>query len=283
MAEALTRFRDHKALYIGADAFANEAKPVGPKKQSTDPKVVTALDAERLLAISSVKTLYLNACEQGVLGPIARLPALETLRLSSFNHGELDQLAQSKSLVSFGISGVFTNTLKQVIDLRPLALCENLKSLSVEHLRGAEDILLPVNAQLDSLRLVFVPASTVKQCALLPSLRSLWIHTDELPSGELVLENLTELVQLVVFVAAPVRLRLPSSLKYLRVDDSPSLKIAAPEMLTNLEDLVLISLQKVDQARILLELPRLKYVNIDEETRAVIGSVPDKWQTKSSP
>jgi len=282
MAEALANFRKYRFLYIGGYTYGTDletpegAKTAGP---GYDPKVVTVLDAARLATITSVEALYLQACERGVLTSIMDLPALKTLQVAPLEIAELDQFARAKSLGNLTISGLSIplKRRQELLDLRPLATVPALKALGVHHFPTAADIILPVGAPLDSLDLAYVPVSTVKQVTLMPGLRKLRVHNDELPDGELLLESLTNLVELNVYATKPVRLKLPASLTKLTLSNSPDVKVANPEVLTSLEYFVLHTVGKFDGASTLLTMPRLRYVNIDDKTREAIGPIPDKW------
>ena len=258
---------------VGSDEIASVAKA------DANPKVVTVSDAERLVAITSIKALYVEACERGVLTSILKLPALETLEIAPIELVELDEFSGANALVDLKISGLSISRKRkqELVDLRPLAAAPSLKSISAYHFPQASEVLLPINAQLASLDLAVVPTSTIKQVTLMPYLQKLRIHNEELPAGELLLDDFSSLIELTLHIESPIRMRLPRSLKKLTLSDSSNVKIANPEVLTELAYFVAYRLKRFDGASILLSMPTLRYANIDKETRAAIGPIPDKW------
>jgi hypothetical protein len=293
LAAALHLFAKSRALRIGERTYGEVDEPIALSRVAsavsgasnslalrTNPKTVTVLDAQRLAMITSLKTLTLGRCERGALKAIAGLPALGSLSCHVTDVSELVELTQCKTLEKLNVSGLsIPNRIQQAerYDLRALAECPKLETLEVVHFRAAVDLSLPINAQLKNLRLAYVPMSTISQLRFMQGLLRVSVQVDEIPGGELDLENFKGLTELVVYTEKPVRLRLPSSLTTLRLYKCPVVKIVNPQMLTNLEVLNLASLGGLEPARDLLAMSKLRYVSIDDKTRDAIGEIPERW------
>jgi len=292
LTSALQSFIEHRVLALGtnmvdvesddrdtsirADREANSARKT---------KAITEFDAQRLAAITSMRSLNLGTCERGVLPQLVSLPALASLSYGASELTEINSLSQCESLEGLRIHGLGLHRRRlqsTELDLRPLANWPALKRLGLLHFPGDISIRLPVNAQRLELELTYVGLSAISQVRLIPGITLLRIQNKDLPNNELDLTQLGQLTDLNLCVDSPVRIRLPKSITSLRIAQSTDAKVINPEDLVSLDTLSLHAVAGPTLSRDLLELPKLETLFLDDNARENIGFIPPRWKQHGS-
>ncbi|BAE52483.1 NACHT domain-containing protein [Paramagnetospirillum magneticum] len=287
LGRALKRFVNNRHLdisYAWDDTPARSAafstlisRMMTSKKRSRRrSQTTTVLDAARIAAIPSLRSLDIGDYEPGVLTAISGLPNLQELDCSPLESDDLAVLANSRTLSDltlWGWSRRSRGMTGATVDLRPLAQCPALRALNLRHFGDNVPVLLPVGAPLQRLDLTFCPPGVFDQLQHLSSLLDLRIFSNHFPRSGLDLTSHAQLRNLDLIADTASLLCLPSSLVVLRLSHLKGLLLTGSGNFQDLEDLTLSSVTPFDGLQALLDAPRLKSLHIDTSTEKNLGPI----------